>query len=75
MACSGAYHLCLVGLDPLEDKPEKKFETNNETNLDISAYHESVLKYLIEDFLTKGFKFVSVLPGGFKECHDVAQQY
>jgi hypothetical protein len=64
----------LIGLDPLEEKPDKKFETNSET-MDIRAYHESVLKYVVDDFLAKGFKYISVLPGGFKECHDVAQLY
>ena len=75
ISCKGVYHICLIGLDPLEDKPEKKFETNNETNLDISAYHESVLKYLIEDFLSKGYKYISVIPGGFKECHEQSLFY
>jgi len=61
-----------VGLSPLLPKYGKKYETNNENNLDISDYHERILRYLIEDFHQKGFKYVSIIPGGFSECHDIA---
>jgi len=30
---------------------------------------------LIEDFQMKGFKYISVIPGGFKECHEIAQTH
>ncbi|CDW77412.1 tbc1 domain family member related [Stylonychia lemnae] len=63
-----------LGLEPLQSK-QKKVETNNENFFDIKAYHESILRFLIEDFQLKGFKYISVIPGGFKECHEISQQY
>lgn len=83
MSCKEIYHICLLGLDPLNEKTSNKFETNkNEGNgengdshLEIGAYHESILRFLIEDFQKKGFKYISVLPGGFQEIHEIALRY
>lgn len=58
MSCKDVYHICLMGLDPLSDKngTSNKFETSkdndnkNDNLLDIGAYHESILRFLIEDF-------------------------
>jgi hypothetical protein len=40
--------------------------------MDISDYHERILRFLVEDFQSKGFKYISIIPGGFSECHDIA---
>ena len=73
------YHICLVGLGPISIKPSKKFETNtgndSDNILDIKDYHERILKFVIEEFQQKGFKYISLLPGGFEECHDLALSY
>mmetsp|Transcript_23146 Transcript_23146/g.22622 ORF Transcript_23146/g.22622 Transcript_23146/m.22622 type:complete len:90 (+) Transcript_23146:214-483(+) len=58
-------------------KSTKKFETNTggESGLDIKDYHERILKFLIEEFQQKGFKYISMMPGGFEECHHKAITY
>lgn len=65
-----------MGLEGFSSQASKKFETNNgETILDIKDYHERILLFLIEEFLQKGFKYISIMPGGFEECHDKALQF
>jgi hypothetical protein len=83
MSCKEIYHICLVGLDPLSEKNSSKFKTNKggdggrqaDNNLEIGAYHESILRFLVEDFQKKGFKYISVVPGGFQEIHELALRY
>lgn len=81
MSCKEIYHICLIGLDPLSEKVSNKFETNKndsqngDSHLEIGAYHESILRFLIEDFQKKGFKYISVVPGGFQEIHEIALRY
>lgn len=41
----------------------------------MKSYHESILRFLIEDFQLKGFKYISVIPGGFKECHEMSNLF
>lgn len=43
--------------------------------MDISVYHERIIRFLVDDFMEKGFKYISIIPGGFNECHDLALQY
>jgi len=43
--------------------------------LNIASYHETILRFLIEDFENKGFKYISIIPGGFHECHEIALKY
>lgn len=82
-SCKEIYHICLLGLDPLSEKTASKFETNKnegsqagaDSQLEIGAYHESILRFLIEDFQKKGFKYISVVPGGFQEIHEIAIRY
>jgi hypothetical protein len=61
----------MVGLESLSSKSSpSKFETNRkgegDNHLEIGAYHESIIRFFIEDFIKKGFKYVSILPGGFQ---------
>ena len=82
-------HLCLIGLDCSQELEEyssneetvgsassstfKKVQAN--TKLSIREFHEYVLQFLIADFVKKGFKYVSYLPGGFQQVHDMAKIY
>ena len=43
--------------------------------MDFSDYHERIIRFLIEYLMEKGFKFISIIPGGFNECHDLALTY
>jgi hypothetical protein len=61
----------MVGLDSISSKSTtSKFETakkgESDNNLEIGAYHESIIRFFIDDFIKKGFKYVSILPGGFQ---------
>ena len=31
-------------------------------------------RFLIDDFISKGFNKICFLPGGFEECHEIALQ-
>ena len=42
-----------------------KSKLQSNTKLSIREFHEYVLQFLIADFVKKGFKYVSYLPGGF----------
>ena len=67
-----------MGLDPLTEKIVNKFETNHpngDSLLEIGAYHESILRFFIEDLHKKGFKHISMVPGGFQECHELALRF
>lgn len=79
-------HICLLGLKS-QDVPKSYDEaqemgfgfsplakTQQEGTLDISSFHEKVLGTVIEIFYKEQTKFVSFLPGGFKECHDYIQK-
>jgi len=41
-------------------------------SISIKEFHERVLGFLIQDFQKKGFAYVSTLPGGFQQCHDLS---
>jgi hypothetical protein len=43
--------------------------------LDIGAYHESILRFFIEDLQKKGFKHISMIPGGYSEIHELALRF
>lgn len=62
------YHICLIGLETYTDSNTEKFKTNNNDAaiLNIKEYHERILMFLVEEFLEKGFKYISFLPGGFE---------
>ena len=61
----------MVGLNPLTSST---IADKDDSHLDISNYHEKILRLVVEDFVRRGFKYVSCLPGGFKECHDACTQ-
>ena len=72
--CKDIYHICLVGLGEFAKAPQivQIEEESNESNLDIEDFHERILKYLVEEFVRRGFKFVTHFQGGFEQCHRVA---
>ena len=40
--------------------------------MDIEEFHERIIKFLVEEFVRRGFKYVSHIEGGFEDCHAVA---
>ena len=65
------FHVCLLGIGDLSRVPQI-VDIEDESNLDIDEFHERILKYLIEEMVRKGFKYVSYARGGFQEAHDLA---
>lgn len=76
-----SYHICLLGLDKNEEQTE--FTTGNQSDgsasksgkISIRQFHEAVLKFLSVELVKYGFKYVSTLPGGFQQVHDLALRY
>jgi hypothetical protein len=38
----------------------------------LKQFHIQIVRLLAEDLVQQGFKYVSVLPSGYAECHDLA---
>ena len=72
--CKDIYHICLIGLGEFTKAPQivQIEDENSECNLDIEEFHERILKYLVDEFIKRGFKYVSHLQGGFEECHRIS---
>ena len=73
-----SYHICLIGLDANEEQPSKSDQVTREASgskISIRQFHEYVLRFLVVELLRQGFKFVSTLPSGFQQVHDLARQY
>lgn len=79
-------HICLLGLKSQEvpksydEAHEMGFgfsplgKSQQEGAVDISSFHEKVLRTVIEIFYKEQTKYVSFLPGGFRECHDYVEK-
>ena len=65
LSCKDTHHICLIGLTQLTKKLADIFETNNNENIDVVDYHERVIRFLIKDMREKGFRYISIIPGGF----------
>ena len=79
-----SYHICLLGLDRNEvDTSEPGLSSTQGSNsvpdrgakISIRQFHECVLRFLITELIKQGFKYVSTLPGGFQQVHDLSHVY
>ncbi len=73
--CKDVYHICLIGLSDFTKQPQivQIEEESREGSLDIEEFHERIQKFLVEEFIRKGFKYVSHIEGGFDSCHRIAR--
>ena len=76
------YHICLLGLDRNEDEtPEaqnssrKQSSPDKNSKISIRQFHEYVLRFMTSELIKQGFKYVSTLPAGFQQVHDLAQVF
>lgn len=72
-----SYHICLLGLDRGEDQ-QASFDNHKNLpdrkgKISIRQFHEYVLRFLVVELIRQGFKYVSTLPTGFQQVHDLAQ--
>lgn len=69
MPMRNMYHFCLMSSEKYKGL---------DFNLAVSgegSKQQNLMENLIQAFLMKGFKFLSVLEGGFRACHDFAMQF
>ena len=72
-----SYHICLLGLDKGEDQQtsldNQKALPDRKGKISIRQFHEYVLRFLVVELIRQGFRYVSTLPTGFQQVHDLAQ--
>ena len=84
--CRDFDHICLLGLEE-QDVPrdynqaqELGFgmsplgKNRQDGSCNIKEFHERVLRSVIEIFYKERTKYISFLPGGFKECHEFVEK-
>ena len=81
------HHICLIGLDspqPAEDvlqtpkrklAPKRRLTTKAGRKLTLRDFHEEVLSVIVEIFVQQGFSYISTLPGGFRQIHQIAGSF
>ena len=65
------YHFCLMGRTQYKGSGFNLGELGDHENSEV----QNMLENLIQAFLMKGFKYISVLEGGFLECHAFAEKF
>ena len=65
------YHFCLMGRTQYKGSGFHLGEIGEHQNSEV----QNMLENLIQAFLIKGFNYISVLEGGFEECHAFAEKF
>lgn len=64
-----SFHICLMGRTSFN---HTEFDLENEPEENDVYDVQGLIEHLLKDFLAKGFPYISLVQGGYEECHDLA---
>lgn len=68
----GVVHFCIIGRSKFKSK---RFDLGNATAAGQEDPVQTMIENLLQAFVIKGFPYISVVDGGFLECHELAKDY